>query len=306
MSSDLYAKLKSNPNLLGVNTSVDSFFAANSSTNIYKFYRLDSAINEFLTLKGIQYEMIYALDSTISVIQNSLKQLDSSFNVANTELERNSIAVQKYNLILLQLGLINQSDSLLTVINLEKSDLLLSIQAWDNEIIPVGIVEQNRRTTNDIYIASVLQLINTLNATQISQVEPIANQCFLTGGRGVLMARELMRILGNYQYYDDLLCLPSQPIIATVDNKNESRYIIRPNPSNGNFIVHCPKDQKGNINSIILTDLHGRKILSHKVQVNAELQIELNLNNSISPGIYLIQIYNHKKKLYSDKIIIID
>ncbi|MBK8243937.1 MAG: T9SS type A sorting domain-containing protein [Saprospiraceae bacterium] len=306
MSTDLFTKLKANPNLLGVNTSVDSFFAMNSSTNIYKFYRLDSAIHEFLTLKGIHYEMIYALDSTISVMQNSIRQLDSIYNIANTELERTNIATQKYNLILQQLVLINQSDSTLNLINAEKSELLLSIQSWNNEIIPIGIVEQNRRTAHEVFIATILHGIDTLDSVQISQVEPIANQCFLTGGRGVLMARELMRMIGNNQFDDDMLCSPPQPIILEVDDIPESGYSVRPNPSIGNFIVHCPADQKGNIISMILTDLEGNQMLRQKVQINSELQIELNLNNSIPSGIYLIQLYNHKKKLYSDKIIILD
>lgn len=306
MPLDLYTKLKVNPNLLGENSSIDSFYVANSNTNIYKFYRLDSAINEFLTLKGIQYEMIYSMDSTISVIQNFICQLDSLSKVANTELERASIATQKYYLTLQQLSLINQSDSVLTLINVEKSQLLLSIQLWNNEIIPIGVVEQNRRTAHEVYIATILHGIYTLNPVQISQVGPIANQCFLTGGRGVLMARELMRMIGNYQYYDDILCSPPPPIVAAVDDIPENGYIISPNPSNGNFVVHCPVDQKGNINSIKLTDLKGRQVLSQNVQVNTELQIELNLYNSIPPGIYLIQIYDHKKKLYCDKIIVLD
>ncbi len=306
MPLDLYTKLKSNPNLLGNNSQIDSFYASNSNTNLYKFYRLDSAINEFLTLKGNHYEMIFALDSIISDIQNSIRQLDILFNAANTELERTNIAAQKYNLILQQLSLINESDSLLTVISTEKSNLLLSIQTWDSEIIPIGVVEQNRHTANEVFIATILHGIDTLNSVQLSQLEPIANQCFLSGGRGVLIARELMRMVSSYQYIDDLLCSPPQPIFAAVDDSPRSDFIIRPNPSNGNFVVHCPVDQKGNINSIILTDLEGHQVLNQKVQVNNELQIELKLNNSIPPGIYLIQICNHKKKLYSDKIIIID
>ena len=80
---------------------------------------------------------------------------------------------------------------------------------------------------------------------------------------------------------------------------------IYPNPvTTHNFSIQLSNFEKGKY-TIELSQLQGKKILQHEINISGSQTEKINLPKNIAAGAYLIKIMNGSgKSVYTDKIIV--
>jgi hypothetical protein len=173
----------------------------------------------------------------------------------------------------------------------------------NNGFVPANAVEQNLQTANNIALNKLSNYNYVVTTQDISILQNIAAQCEMEGGKGVILARNILMQL-------------SKGIIAFANNCNsngrmadntqpnkvteESSFTLYPNPNDGNFTLNYTIALDAQLN---ITDVTGKIICSYSL-LATNTTIEINCNE-LSNGVYLYSITNNNLLIYTDKLIIV-
>jgi hypothetical protein len=187
----------------------------------------------------------------------------------------------------------------------EKIELGLFNEALtlNSSIFASNIVEQNLQTANNMLLKKLTNYNYSYTGGDIVELNLIAAQCEMEGGKGVILARNILMQL-------------SKGIIAFANNCNsngrigddteqrtgntEDNFTLYPNPNDGNFTLNYTIALDAQLN---ITDVTGKVICTYNLLSNAN-SIEVNCKE-LSNGCYLYNILLGGSVIKSDKIIII-
>jgi hypothetical protein len=179
----------------------------------------------------------------------------------------------------------------------------------NGSIAPACTMEQNHKTFNDIYLATLGVGLNQFTVQQKTDLTSIAQQCPLTGGTSVYQARVLLSIINDSitDYNDN--CTGNSNRSMIIENNptpipivNNSAFKLYPNPNNGDMILeyNLTENEKGVIS---IYDLTGRILKQYTINSKNTL---FNINeNELNSGIYYYSIHVNEKIVKTEKIVII-
>lgn len=111
----------------------------------------------------------------------------------------------------------------------------------------------------------------------------------------------------TYEYFDEPECPGSDQITITVDLCTDVRtetelegLAIRPNPSNGLFVVEYTGELEGTV-EVYVTDMAGRTVLAPKTEALNGLSLQLNMLN-LSNGHYLLHLNHNGERLHVTRL----
>ena len=190
---------------------------------------------------------------------------------------------------------------------LAKADLspaeLIAAAIENASVFPSSQIETESKTINEILLNNLQAGQDFLDASQLTTLRIIANECPFEYGDAVYSARVLL------QAYDSIGTEYSEPceedrsmISASEVNVREQGFVLYPNPNKGIMTLAYQLNDSDN-GELSIYDLAGRKLKTYPLNTrNTTLTIE---ENDLSNGIYLYQVIINDKKVKTDRVVII-
>jgi len=165
-------------------------------------------------------------------------------------------------------------------------------------------------------------LEGVMSSTDSAQVSTLANLCPITGGGCVFRARALYDVIfdtlvffpnncnDSTSLFDSMAMRHSAPGISSGTTKGDGgiiqivggqRYILFPNPNNGNFIL---KQGTTDTDPVLaeITDVLGRSMFKQTLGfTDAISQIQVR---NVTPGLYLLQLTDSEGRMFKFKFVV--
>ena len=197
----LYDKLYNAPSLITMDTLTNAFYAHENSGNLGKIFEIKYLIEnlknlpEFTNYRKHHKDIISqkeALTEAELLVHASLTPgaKDTAMQILNTQ-----IAVLD--------SMLNESQALADDMQLAFSTAQAEMQSIRESLSNMNQIEQNYSIVYGIVIDHLNDTEFSLSQNETDSLYYVAEQCYGTGGRAVLDARHLLRILGLEASYDD-------------------------------------------------------------------------------------------------------
>ena len=229
----LYKKLKESTNLIPSWGAIHDFYVSQQQTSVGKFTEIKDAFTGF----DASNAQIAENDSTIKGL---LSQIIANDSLIETETDSAALATlhsqnkEAYNSISV---LREATQALQTQIQGSHNAYIDSLKVQNTNVSSNTLVEQNERSINDIFFATIAKHNFTFSELQIAEIENIALQCPYTGGEAVYRARVLHTALTGFTAYNDSVNCAIQGINwrkGSTETVKPSIYLgVIPNPVSG-------------------------------------------------------------------------
>lgn len=175
------------------------------------------------------------------------------------------------------------------------SSLIPHFIAQNNQLPDTGVYENNQKVLNDIYLNSVLPS-HELTTNQKNVILDIAEQCPISGGKAVYLARTLVASFKDTTYNDDGKCLQTGKIKdQEVHTDATESFKFYPNPASNSITIKNSGEQEGNA-LLSFFDLSGKRVNSINLQLNQTYSaIDVS---GLKNGMYTISV-QHKGRQYN-------
>lgn len=162
--------------------------------------------------------------------------------------------------------------------------------------------ESNQQLFNSIFLSTLMQGIDSLNATQLADLTFIASQCPNEGGDAVLQARAMINwvLHTSIDFIDS--CSGSGARYSQGNIENQSHFAqVYPSPNSGEIIVEC--DLTGIQHATFeVIDLSGRIVFSSVLSLDAPQQ--KIILDGVANGAYAYKIVGDREVRDTDVLII--
>ncbi|MCX8478201.1 MAG: hypothetical protein ORN56_00250 [Chitinophagales bacterium] len=196
--------------------------------------------------------------------------------------------------------------------NITGGELQDAGQILDN-IVPDGIIEENRRQVYEIYLNTIAIENDEFTDDQRRILLQIAFQCPYTGGNAVMEARNMLSLTDSTNYHDSLLCGENfayrqgshQSTIKAIKHLNESGNFLSvyPNPSNSIAFIKWNLPTECRNCTFKIVNVLGELIKEQK-GLSEKGKLEISTSN-LQPGIYHCLLITNGAVTQSKKLIII-
>lgn len=140
----------------------------------------------------------------------------------------------------------------------------------------------NLQFSNCGVLKSLTSGFTSLDSTELTQLENIANKCPLDGGQGVFVARSILVQLGTYEYNDRNICeIVEERESQASQRKQKSGFY--PNPASNDITLIIPSNEK--CLKINILNLMGQSVLSIETPITGQT---INLIE-LSQGLYILE-----------------
>jgi len=191
-------------------------------------------------------------------------------------------------------------------IDITSQNLRAALLNTITQISPSNLIESNFKTVIQIYLENMYKdsIGDLLNDENI--ILSIANQCPLSGGDAVFMARFLYEyIQPNINYNDDFIC----NAVSNERRENKSKQVSKeqfmnkttllPNPSNGQINIF---NSSAEIGQIKITEISGKVVLLKDFNQGQHF---VSLDCSIlTKGIYFVEITSQQTRTETIKLVL--
>ncbi|MCF8245152.1 MAG: zinc-dependent metalloprotease [Saprospiraceae bacterium] len=298
----LYRKLTEYPLLIQSAAVYQSFYSAQSNSNVGQFHSVESAIKGLYAIPANTENSILANFDSIALYLDAIADIDSI--ASNNEGMTLSMAQQRESAVLAVKGFSDGNATTIQPVIAQRQTDAASAYS-QNSAISVQSGDKpnwNNREVNNIFLNTVAVGNNSFDGTQYSTLSLIAGQCPLTGGSAVFKARSLLSVVEDISYDDDEIC---QPVGQRQANQAEnfSNVSIFPNPAKNEITVILPQNMDGKLNTVIIYDALGMSVLE-KIIPKKSRSILIN-TSELKDGLYLVKVQVAGKQVFADKLIII-
>lgn len=184
---------------------------------------------------------------------------------------------------------------LVTVSDTIASGDLTTAENINNGIVDTNVIENNKRTVNDIIISRTINGVLILSASDSSTLLSIALQDAIHGGEAVYRARAILRL----RIADNNSGSQARTTKDAIPFFTRTNIEVYPIPSSGLIYI---KTDNTLIRMIKVQDVIGRIILEKQWKSDNNI-CKLDLNSLVS-GCYSLLINDDSGKLYVNKIIL--
>ncbi len=164
------------------------------------------------------------------------------------------------------------------------------------------VYEQNWGSINLIIANQINDYTSDLSEVEIGTLTQIANQCILSGGDAVLVARSLLAKSGNYTYNELELCNTAEIKEAAPTVEKPASIFVYPNPTKA-MINIAFNNHEFDQAELRLRDPLGAIILTKTISSNVSgTQLDIA---RIPSGIYFLEVYLDHQDKHVEKIVIV-
>ncbi|HHM21798.1 MAG TPA: hypothetical protein ENJ20_07215 [Bacteroidetes bacterium] len=298
----MYRKLNKYPELIVPGSDAELFFNQAAAGNIGQFYSLETGIKtmyQIATATASQLEANYSLVSTkMEEVASIDQQLQAGSTDPNLPLQRDS-ALQAMETA------DADNEALLTGIETQRALDATSLANSNNAIVTEMLPEDNEKTVNDIYLATVAIGRISLDQNQISTLDQIAAQCPLTGGSAVFKARSILSLVVEREYDNEVLCgvgeRGGKSIGGNDDNANDA-FSFFPNPAKDEviFSFHIPTEKE---RVLVVSDSFGKEVF--RSIVPGDMPSFVLDTKGFSDGLYICSLITSEQLAFSAKLVIL-
>ncbi|MBK8565640.1 MAG: hypothetical protein IPN76_20410, partial [Saprospiraceae bacterium] len=193
----LYQRLYDKPSLLTGEPILAAFYNAKSSTPMGYLASIIAGIRNLFQLDNATAAQLAALEQTMEAKLTEIAGIDEQLPAA--------LGTPNYVQLLAQRALASDAlstanssyQSLMNSINAARNAQADNLLASNEAITTTKVYEQNEKTVNRVYLATIGKGVYSPNAIQQTDLEAVASQCPYTGGKAVLRARGLLIVLGS-------------------------------------------------------------------------------------------------------------
>ncbi|MEO0310474.1 MAG: hypothetical protein RIQ89_131, partial [Bacteroidota bacterium] len=288
----LLERMLKDVSLATTNLDFASFYNTYIGENVFKLADIDKKSDEVgevfdLALTGLQQGS--ARYSLIAQSMDSIISLYSDYDA----LMADPIATANINQLYTELNqMINSDETNLQSLSANYHQMLDQIAAENLATIYTSkLIEQNEIIANEIYFGKILKHDYQLSSYELETVMGIANQCPVSGGRGVFKSRIILDALGyDYQYNDNEMCALEGYQYRKAKQKGISPMSAKVN--NNEIQLMGDKSLSG-VYSFEIIDSKGSECYSGKVLLESGTAV---INAILAQGLYLLRINNQVVK----------
>ena len=152
---------------------------------------------------------------------------------------------------------------------------------------------------------------NSLNASDIIQLNTIAALCPYTDGTVVWQARAFAKLFNDTLEFENI-CEAISPLGSSTNSSrvgfNKNEYLntttaisskLIPNPNDGNFTLLMDKEVQDL--SLIVYDVTGKEVCSNSTSNTNNIQLNCT---DLKNGIYFVKVFSNSVYLQSHKLVI--
>ena len=211
------------------------------------------------------------------------------------------------DIIVLKTEIDNLNFEINTIVSqLDSNKLVIvnTMQAINNGIGSIEVIEHNLQTVNDIYLATIAVGKRNINPYAVTLLN-IAEQCPVAGGVAVMQARALYALIDiDRTYNDEDLCLQQGVLFrrAAPTKPVDLSYRFYPNRANANvkFVYHLEENSKALLK---LTNNLGETVMTMTLYSGRnEATVDIT---QMANGIYTAIVTNDNVLLYKTKLAIV-
>lgn len=233
------------------------------------------------------------------LINNSFHQI-TQYQTDLFTTENNLEKIELLNQIQIEKQTLDEQENAAT----ENGQQSFLLEEQNNQVVPLSansekVYEQNWATVNQLIANRINDYTRDYSEVEIETLQQIANQCILSGGDGVLMARSLLAEIGNFSYNEIELCNSAEVKEKTSVVEKPSSIFVYPNPTsqvinvafNNYTFERAELLLRNSLGPINLT-----KTLTSSNQINIA---------GIPSGIYFLEVKIDHQDKHVEKIIIV-
>ena len=218
----LYQRIQTDASVINNNTDVANFYQQSAESPVGQFVQARSAIHEFFSLNTGLRQQFYAGSVQATALNDAL-------DAALAQPQPNMVQVRE-----LQTQLRQSTSQFLTLdkgYQQRQEHSLPSVKTLVNNLSGVQVYQSNEKVAWQYILNQQLwQPDAQPSATTVLELEAIAAQCAIAGGKGVYIARALLQRWGmGYNWDDRLLCTISTP--RNTDMEDTHNWFVVPNPA---------------------------------------------------------------------------
>ena len=302
----LYAKLHENSHLMPEGSTMATFYAVESEATVGALYAIQESINDLFIPDTTTLAQLHTRQDHISENMNKLVDIDSILLTASSQDSTQLLASRTVILIETD-SLIEQHEQVLDSLTNARITAVPSLLVANAAINPTTIMEQNEVDVNEVLLNTIVSDSTIFEITQVIILNQIANQCPITGGRGVFMARGLLAQLKDTVDYNDeaVLCSPPQNRLSqsTEIKVTESAFKVFPNPAQDQLTIESEEIYDTELEVSISTFIGQALVID--TYPRATNKVILN-TTKVPTGVYLLTIRSKNRDvLYSKKIVLL-
>ncbi|MBK9275199.1 MAG: right-handed parallel beta-helix repeat-containing protein [Flavobacteriales bacterium] len=285
----LYKKLYDNPDLQDSLQVMTDFYEDLQGSNTEAFKLID---DEQLHL--------YDLDSTVAMqLRQDYQQMEGLMDLVKDAMEQlgdSTLTAAQQQAILT--GIIGYRESIrdLSVVNsvvlqaasASKGVTADGVKAANTTVTTSELIEENEKTVNDIYLATVGKDLDSFTVAQAASLFDIANQCPMLGGNAVFKARSLYWLIDDtYDFDDAVLCLPYGIIVKSLTESPINSTAVIPNPASdeATLVLERPLDAPS---VFVVYDALGGELMRHSIPLETSRFVFTTA--SLAPAPYHYQV----------------
>lgn len=305
--SELYTKLKENPELAPEYSAEAAFVDAKDTETMGQFYSIEKDKAEALTpdvaARQAFEQGLYALDS----IRKKIDQTHESYSLSTDPLEQVYLQTALENLENNYQNVIQQIEILKTAMESQRYSEIDLVKLNNQSIVPnERLLEINQKEVNNIYFNTIAKDKYEFDESQWQNLYTIANQCPIIGGRAVYQARALYAQYEFSAYNDHDLCEAAGIFYRrTKENvKTDSSFTVKfyPNPNNGRMTVTISSDYEAQY-QLAVSSVQGELLLNTPLGFyDGKARVSLGEINS---GMYIVQLIRNGIPINTQKISVI-
>ncbi len=283
------------------NATLSSFFNNHLNTAVGKFQAVAMGREELFELDSSKQQIFDDYSIGLSNFIDSISIVDDSLGLANAN-EIPGFLSQK-EAYLQNLGaMAGPLFALASDIFDQQTTTAAQLKSENNDISVVDVFEVNEKTVNQVYLNTFAVGVSEFSPAQVVQLQSIADQCPVSGGNAVYMARAMLDIKYPQSYDDHTICTNIRERTGGngLDDETVDQLLVYPNPAGREInLSFAPVKSQA---TLILSDVFGRQIIDVKL---VEGISNFNLQTTdLSSGLYFIKLYYDNDKVLSRTVVI--
>ena len=277
-----------------------TYYLANQNTEAYHLAYVDSELKKAAQMSVLDSTLV---DSLYEDWRDDIDLYNSiqwySIDTITGEVTYDSVAIAQRDQLMIDIeNTSNQISSIRAPYTAAWNTALTNMQTYNAGITTTTVSGQNLKDANDVYIRYSLAGEHELNATDLATIQSIGMMCYVEGGEGVLLARNLE---SNHwgeviEYSDD--CSTIQPM-RQAGVPQVGSLSIEPNPSEGSGEVNIEVIGSEEDIDVEVLDLSGRRIW----QGNTSQMVDVS---QWKGGLYLVRSLGDGGMIYRGRFVVSD
>ncbi|MEO6191321.1 MAG: right-handed parallel beta-helix repeat-containing protein [Saprospiraceae bacterium] len=294
----LYGKLVEFEELIGSNSSIDSFYTVTDTSIISDYYYVRKDLRELFQLDQVQRQINANFRLTLDSILTYSQLVDSMIKEGGDDslmwISIRSDMNQSMNSVTLSYK--NHSESIKTSKNVIANGLLINV----NNLAVTNQAAMLEKRISQLYLKAYINGITALTSGEQFEVSNLSNICRHYNKYAIAFARGLNKLINpTFIYNDTLLCEPTlQALISSTKQLSSEDYLIDIYPNPCIDIATLVNSSKYEIIRLRAIQFDGKVI-----EIPIQLPQKINLS-MFETGTYILQAFFKDGHISSKKFCI--